>query len=91
MREPTENESVPVAEEPFDVLAWCRELVHGVGGFLDYEEYEKVVFEDREVSLVSFVVRALANPECAGSETMLQAIRERRTATNPCGNRPDSI
>jgi len=64
--------------EPFDVLGWCRDLVHGVGGFRDYEEYEKAVFEDRDVSLVSFVVHALANPRCAGSETMLRAIRERR-------------
>lgn len=62
----------------FNPLDWTRAVVRGVGGFEDFERYEVAVFDDRDVSLAYFVVRALANPKCEGSAAMMEAIQERR-------------
>lgn len=56
---------------------YCRRLIHGVGGFHDLEKYELYMPEDRDVAIVEFVVRALANPDCEGSLDILLVISER--------------
>ena len=58
---------------------WCHKIIHGCGGVDDYEHYEKVVYSDRDVAIVEFVCRALANPKCEGSQEVLDAICKRRT------------
>lgn len=49
-------------------------IVNGGGGFKCMEDREFCIFPDREVAVAEFVIRCLANPECEGSEDVLNAI-----------------
>lgn len=60
------------------ISEWAKDLVHGCGGFEDLDHYEKVVFEDRDVGIVEFVLESLANPKCKDSQRVIEAILERR-------------
>lgn len=64
--------------ETFEVMGWIRDVVCGCGGFQDFERREGAFYTDRDVALAEFVVRAIANPKCRGSEDMVAAIIERR-------------
>jgi hypothetical protein len=62
---------------------WVRDIIRGVGGFHDFEHYEKAVFgagspEDRDEGLACFLIRVLANPAHASSAEVLKAIHEKR-------------
>jgi hypothetical protein len=58
---------------------WCEKIINGSGGFISLEEHELLVFEKgRDIAIVEFVIRALANTECDGSAEILTAILERR-------------
>lgn len=61
----------------FDIKAWVQELMDGVGGFKAYFRKE-VVVGDRVNAAARFVIRALANPDCEGSDKVLEAIMEAR-------------
>lgn len=64
--------------EVFSVMDWIRDVVCGCGGFQDFEKREGAFYSDRDIALAEFVVRALANPSCNGSDDMVSAIIERR-------------
>lgn len=58
---------------------WCARIINGTGGFISLEEHELSIFEKgRDIAIVEFVIRALANAECEGSAEILTAILERR-------------
>lgn len=58
---------------------WLEKVVNGNTGFLSFEDHEWPMFhKGRDYSLAAFVIRALANPLCNGSEEVLAAIQERR-------------
>lgn len=62
------------------VSDWCQQIIEGVGGMNDYEQYEMVIWNQPErIAVADWVVRCLANPRCEGSEEVLQAIQERRS------------
>ncbi len=46
------------------------------------EHYEFPIYKDRDVAIVEFTVRALANPDCKDSKEVLEAIREHRNKLN---------
>ncbi|MEE9341063.1 MAG: hypothetical protein V3V21_05305 [Thermoplasmata archaeon] len=59
---------------------WCRDNVHGTGGLHSLEYHESVSWGDRDVGIVEWVIRCLANPRCTGSGDMLDEIEKRRRA-----------
>ena len=62
-----------------DVETWMKDIIEGCGGMNDYEEYELVIWNEPErVAAARWTLRCLANPKCAGSEYVLNAIMERR-------------
>jgi hypothetical protein len=70
----------------FDISEWCRRIVSGDTGFSVMEDREFMVFKnstERDVALVEFVVRALANLDCEGSKDVLAAIARRRVPKRP--------
>ncbi len=64
--------------EPLVIADWCINLVHGIGGLDDFERYELPAWSDRDVAIVEFVLRSLANPRCQDADRVLAAIHERR-------------
>jgi len=59
---------------------WIEKIINGGGGFKSMEEHEIVIHHiDRETSIAGFVIRALANPKCEGSEDVLKAIEKQRS------------
>jgi len=72
-----------IKTKPMEIEEWINEIISGVYGFEVMEECEFVVHNvSRETSLVSFVIRALANPECEGSDEVLSKILEQRKYLN---------
>ena len=70
-----------ILEHPVSpVEQWINRVVAGAAGFRAYEDCEYATFPDRDIGLASFVIRALANPRCEGSDLVLQAIADRRKA-----------
>lgn len=61
-----------------DIPSFITRIVNGPGGFKVQEDREFIVYPDREVGLAGFVVRCLANPQCEGSQEVLDAILARR-------------
>jgi hypothetical protein len=60
---------------------WCKRIIKGSGGFISLEEHEMPIFEKgRDIAIVEFVIRALANIECDGSAEILTTILERRNS-----------
>lgn len=58
---------------------WIKEIIDGTGGFKNCEKYELMVHHiNREVSIAGWVIRCLANPECEGSQKVLDSILEQR-------------
>jgi len=65
--------------KPTYIYDWIHDIVTGVGGFFDYEKYEWPIYNcTREEFIAAFVIRCLANPNCEGSNEILQEIVERR-------------
>lgn len=62
----------------FEVMEWIKDVVCGCGGFQDFERREGAFYTNRDIALAEFVIRAIANPKCSGSDNMLAAIIERR-------------
>jgi hypothetical protein len=63
------------------VKAWALRIIEGVGGMNDYDRYEVVVWNVPErIAAAEWVIRCLANPQCEGSEEVLQAIMAQREA-----------
>jgi len=61
------------------IAEWCQRVIHGVGGFEDKENHELVVYDtSREQAIAAFVLRALANRHCEGSDEVLRLIIEHR-------------
>jgi hypothetical protein len=62
-----------------EIDTWIKEIIHGSGGFETWEDREMVVHNvSREYSIAAFVIRALSNPVCTGSEDILEAISAQR-------------
>lgn len=62
-----------------EIENWIKEIIDGTGGFKNCEEYEVMVHHvNREVSIAGWVIRCLGNPECEGSQDVLDSIIERR-------------
>lgn len=55
---------------------WCDRIINGPGGMRDYHQYEWA--DSGPESVAAFVLRCLANPRCADSDVVLEAIAERR-------------
>lgn len=54
---------------------FAREIIEGTGGMNDYEEYEKVVWHESDrVAASAWTLRCLANPNCKGSQEVLDLI-----------------
>lgn len=49
----------------------ARDIIHGAGGWLEFEKYEAVVSDDRDVSIVAFALRCLANTEYAQARELV--------------------
>jgi hypothetical protein len=66
------------------ITDWCKRIIHGSGGFLNWEDREWIVFHtSREQGIAEFVIRCLANPLCEGSDKVLEKIMKARTANHP--------
>jgi hypothetical protein len=58
---------------------FVKQIVDGPGGFKTWEDREFVIHKKgRDLSLVSWVIRCLANPKCEGSAYVLEQIALRR-------------
>ena len=58
---------------------FAKEIIDGVGGLRDYERCELASPTiDRDQATVIWTLRCLANPECEGSQAVIEAILERR-------------
>lgn len=67
---------------------WINNTIYGSGGFNDYVEHELPVIEDRDFSLLAFAIRSLANPECEGSDKIVDLIlRARKVDSGNKGSR----
>ena len=61
------------------IAEWIHEVIDGCGGLHDFERCEIAVPNiPRDEAVASFVIKALANPECNGSAGVLDAIMNRR-------------
>ncbi len=61
---------------------WLKDIIHGSGGFEDFENYEGLVHSvSREHSIAAFVIRCLGNPDCEGSGEVLDKIEANREPT----------
>jgi hypothetical protein len=62
-----------------EINTWIKQVISGPGGMNNYEETEVVVWHKPEREAVAaWVIRCLANPECEGSEDVLNAITLQR-------------
>lgn len=60
---------------------WVKRIITGIGGFMAWEDNVYVdLYNTREEAIALFVIRCLANPDCNGSEQVLQEIIENRKA-----------
>lgn len=71
-----------------DIPSFIEEIINGVGGFKVQEDREFVIYPDREVGVAGFIIRCLANPQCKGSQEVLDAIIARRAKVGGLPNPP---
>lgn len=68
-------------QEPaaLDIFQWSQDIVEGPGGYNNWKQYEWVDtgVSDR-VAVAQWIIRCLANPNCAGSGEVLKMIVARR-------------
>ena len=57
-----------------DIKAWCNDTIHGTGGFISFEQHELAVHDDRDVAIVEWTIRSLANIKCKGTAELLDEI-----------------
>jgi hypothetical protein len=76
--QPLDSVATLACTDSNSIEQWIKDVINGVGGFKDYENYEFVAFADRDEGIAGFVIRCLANPTCEGSEEVLNAIIEKR-------------
>jgi hypothetical protein len=60
------------------ITKWIKEIVNGVGGLRDYHTYEMCGSEPTLEEAIAFALRCLANPDCEGSQNVLDAIIQKR-------------
>lgn len=61
---------------------WCAQRAVN---FREWEEIEMAMYPDpgaRDYTIVQSVIRSLANPDCAGSAEVLEAIDRQRAAAS---------
>jgi len=64
--------------KPEKIEDWIDNVIEGPAGFKSWEEHEFVVHhKSREYSIAAWVIRCLANPECEGSQMVIDSIIER--------------
>lgn len=64
-----------------NIEKWLGRIIHGTGGFKNCEKYEAMLHHiSREYSIAEWVIRCLANPECEGSNEVIEAIIKQRSA-----------
>ncbi|MDZ5711613.1 hypothetical protein [Jeotgalibacillus haloalkalitolerans] len=62
-----------------DINDWIKEKLEGSGGLNDYRYYEMAVFDGTpEREGATWILRCLGNPECEGSQEVLDSIIENR-------------
>lgn len=74
-------DSAPGWEIGADVFAWCRAVIEGPRGMISWQSHEMVILDSRfddRTHAAAYVLRALANPRCAGSDEVLRLIQDRR-------------
>jgi hypothetical protein len=80
-----------MSEETFE-HQWIKRVYEN---FKAMEEHEIAIHHvDRELAFAEFLVKALANPECEGSEKMLNSITNRRQklkVCQDCGLQDDTV
>lgn len=65
--------------DPQNARDWCRSIIEGSGGMNDFERHEVVVWQDGDrVCGAHWALRCLANPDCAGSQKVLDEIIKAR-------------
>ncbi len=65
--------------EDMDINNWVKRIIKGPAGFDVWEDRECVIFHhSREEGIAEFVLRCLANPNCEGSDKVLDAIMQER-------------
>lgn len=58
---------------------WIKRIIKGSGGFKSYEDHELPIFRNgRDMAIAEFVIRALANVDCEGSDEVLKLIIKQR-------------
>jgi hypothetical protein len=62
-----------------ELLEFCSEIINGTGGLHAMEYYELAVPTiDRDEAVAAWVIQCLANPNCEGSDYVLEQIQARR-------------
>lgn len=61
-----------------DIKAWLTAILEGTGGLKSFHKYELGGQRSNIHDAASWTVRCLANPKCAGSGTVIQAILDER-------------
>lgn len=56
---------------------WCYDVIHGSGGFLDFEEYEVLAVSDRDVAIAKFTIRSIARDNSDILDALIE-FREKR-------------
>lgn len=66
-------------EEEISIEQWCENVIKGSGGFKSMEDREIPFFgkKGRDVAIAEFVVRAIANKNCKGSQELIKIIYDR--------------
>lgn len=68
-----------------NISEFAISVIAGNGGFHEREYSEVMAFADnteRDIAIVKFVLRCLANPLCAGSAEAVEAILQKRAEAN---------
>ena len=72
-------ESIPTPPADFDIAAWIHRIISGPTGLETYEEREFVIWHIPPYEVAAtWVIRCLANPDCEGSQQVLDSILARR-------------
>lgn len=61
-----------------DIKAWLTSILEGAGGLKNFHKYELGGSRSNIHDAANWTVRCLANPKCAGSGTVVQAILDER-------------
>ena len=58
-----------------DTYSWCDKIINGAGGYKAFQKYELAVENyEHDICVSIWILRCLANPECDGSEEVIDAI-----------------